>query len=1149
MRGGQNPHSLESSQPAVEGGCLAFAFDLQIFADPNPKTWVNGTKLTLGDEVHSMSVGDQFILQDGSGNEYATLKRVDEDDYKYRLKLAPAHISALKNIDLRAAGAANVLVQIEGIQDPNNDAYGALGKVVFTFAGGSLKGVGGGIILGTTLKGELGTTLTLLQGNFELDFEARKSTIKIETTDAVTLAWKTAHSYSEPNQQVRVEALGGGSPAKATYTYNCFTQPNENAKITVEKASTDGEPSYQDFVNKVGSTSPVFVAYEGAVIKGDGSGNAIPCGGTFQRSGGGIAYGQVIQVAATEADVVFRGVRYQWNGSQWDRYNCEDRVIFRKGAEGTIQNLSESYSKPLEITLKKGSISTGMAAGIAENPESETADNTIRITLANGGAILAENGDFDVSSGGLVSGMDTGETLSIGTETYRAAADGTKIQYMAKNLGSLQAGAVDLQKGGSIYIGGAGCKVTLAEGEADCTVAANGSITGLSEGNRLVLEQDGETYEGIVSEGKFSVTKDGVTKSCSLSDEGSIAEGALEKVLDEMVEELYALDPSKPQTIRTTPGQTKTPEAYNPKKDTIRISQASGALEADKLILTEDGLLTYGDSFAQGLAENGAVDLSKGEQGKSYYTARLTDKDGKNPQLAAWSGTRSATVDMRQETKGVIMKDGGNGKKDTFLGGKGKDDITLGAEDVAAGGKGNDNITMDKDASGAAVAIKNGDDHDKVTDFSFGFGEEANSVSLPGGMNQAGIDSRGRLKVGTATLEFAGTDLKTSGQTDLLLKDSHGTHKAAVGTSLKAEGELADIYYGTGKEAEADFSNSGESDLVIDLNNSSSYGKTTASVYNVQKVKGSDTADNTMVGQDGKNNTLIAGDGGSNRLYGGKGGRDHLVGSSTSEDTFYFGADSGRDEIENFGEEDVLGLLGGSLSQASFDAGGRLKLNWQDTNGNSSCLLFAEDMKDKVITYDLGNGAHGAKFGEKLTVADDTADLVDYYSSGSKAGDGELDISGGSDKKIWLDGSHGAVFDGFNKIDATAATGDMELAGGDKGDSILGGQGESSLWGGSGGNDYLTGGSGYNEFYFGRGEGHDVITDSNNGDKVMLYNVALEDIDPARTGMDASGNMVIRLQDGSSLTIRNYGAQGATTFQLSDSTWNYDRASGAWSQE
>ena len=293
-----------------------------------------------------------------------------------------------------------------------------------------------------------------------------------------------------------------------------------------------------------------------------------------------------------------------------------------------------------------------------------------------------------------------------------------------------------------------------------------------------------------------------------------------------------------------------------------------------------------------------------------------------------------------------------------------------------------------------------------------------------------------------------------------------------------------------------DFSDSGESNLVIDLNNSNKYGKTTASVLNVQKVKATDHADNTLVGQDGKDNTLIAGDGGSNRLYDGKGGRDRMVGSSTSEDTFYFGA-----------------------------------------------------MKDKAISYDPGDGLHGAKFGEKLTVTDDTADFVDYYSSGSKEGDGELDISGGSDKKVWLDGSHGAVFDGFNKVDASESTGNLELAGGEQGDSILGGRGESSLWGGAGGNDFLTGGSGYNEFYFGKGEGHDVITDSNSGDKVMLYNVALEDLDLARTGVGADGNMVIRLLDGSSLTIQNYSAQGASTFQLADSTWHYDRESGAWSQE
>ena len=65
----------------------------------------------------------------------------------------------------------------------------------------------------------------------------------------------------------------------------------------------------------------------------------------------------------------------------------------------------------------------------------------------------------------------------------------------------------------------------------------------------------------------------------------------------------------------------------------------------------------------------------------------------------------------------------------------------------------------------------------------------------------------------------------------------------------------------------------------------------------------------------------------------------------------------------------------------------------------------------------------------------------------------------------------------------------------------------------------------------------------------MLYNVALEDLDPAKTGMDSKGSMVICLTDGSSLTLRNYSEQGAAVFQLSDSTWHYDRESGAWSQE
>ncbi|MBQ7497817.1 MAG: hypothetical protein IJU00_08315, partial [Selenomonas sp.] len=89
---------------------------------------------------------------------------------------------------------------------------------------------------------------------------------------------------------------------------------------------------------------------------------------------------------------------------------------------------------------------------------------------------------------------------------------------------------------------------------------------------------------------------------------------------------------------------------------------------------------------------------------------------------------------------------------------------------------------------------------------------------------------------------------------------------------------------------------------------------------------------------------------------------------------------------------------------------------------------------------------------------------------------------------------------------------------------------------------------GENEFYFGKGEGKDVITYSNNDDKVMLYNVTLEDIDGSRTGVNKEGRMVIALNDGSALTIQNYKSHGAETFQLADSTWTYDKKTGNWAQ-
>jgi hypothetical protein len=43
--------------------------------------------------------------------------------------------------------------------------------------------------------------------------------------------------------------------------------------------------------------------------------------------------------------------------------------------------------------------------------------------------------------------------------------------------------------------------------------------------------------------------------------------------------------------------------------------------------------------------------------------------------------------------------------------------------------------------------------------------------------------------------------------------------------------------------------------------------------------------------------------------------------------------------------------------------------------------------------------------------------------------------------------------------------------------------------------------------------------------------------------------MVIALNDGSTLTLKNYGSHGATTFQLADGTFSYDRNTGSWQEK
>ena len=91
----------------------------------------------------------------------------------------------------------------------------------------------------------------------------------------------------------------------------------------------------------------------------------------------------------------------------------------------------------------------------------------------------------------------------------------------------------------------------------------------------------------------------------------------------------------------------------------------------------------------------------------------------------------------------------------------------------------------------------------------------------------------------------------------------------------------------------------------------------------------------------------------------------------------------------------------------------------------------------------------------------------------------------------------------------------------------------------------LAGGKGHNDFYFGKENGHDLITNFNEGDDIDFFNVSLADIQAAGV---QEGNMGILLKDGSSLTMQNYSNQGNASFHLTDSSWSYNKETSSWVQ-
>ena len=199
----------------------------------------------------------------------------------------------------------------------------------------------------------------------------------------------------------------------------------------------------------------------------------------------------------------------------------------------------------------------------------------------------------------------------------------------------------------------------------------------------------------------------------------------------------------------------------------------------------------------------------------------------------------------------------------------------------------------------------------------------------------------------------------------------------------------------------------------------------------------------TLIG-DSNRNTLIAGNGYTS-LRGGA-GNDTLVGKGNSADkegwtNFFFMAGDGRDVIKDFG----------FIMPDNRGFGTEDKINVEYTDVNtvyvSNDKVIIEFDKDNQLILEDARGKH-FYINNLIAKADKNIaydGITDRYVAG---GGSNLTVDSTVDSaEIWLDNSHDTMFLGtpIRTLDASNVKGKTSLVGNEFNNTILAGQGDSSL--------------------------------------------------------------------------------------------------------
>lgn len=511
-------------------------------------------------------------------------------------------------------------------------------------------------------------------------------------------------------------------------------------------------------------------------------------------------------------------------------------------------------------------------------------------------------------------------------------------------------------------------------------------------------------------------------------------------------------------------------------------------------------------------------------------------------QTVWFTGNKLGSIDAKELEGDLLLKssyitkssDLQKIKPSTLISGKGNDTIFAGARAFVDAGAGDNLIYLTssrlrQNKRGATIAsVEEG----QTTVYGFNTGFEKTSDVLF-------FD-----KVDATDFNFDGTNLIVSNDkgakttlsnvakdtpfVQILVADETGLLKTDIAketATITVDDLSANAYIG--KNSGVDFSNVTKT-LLVNLSESIDNSNTSELMFEGITQVTAGGGYSSLIGSEA-NETLSAGTGNTSIWSGG--GNDSMVGMGDSTDkkgrtTFFFLAGDGYDTIDNFTfltPENSSSNLDDKIDITADNEVTNVRIAGNDVvvqiNGSNDYLTLKEavgkDFRindriakvDQNIAYDGLANCYVASGGSSLTV------------------DSSVDSA-----EIWLDNSRGTLFLGkIFTLDASAVKGNTSLVGNDFNNTIIAGQGDSSLWGGSSSsNDLLIGGKSQNTFFYFMDNGRDTIQGANNGDKVILDNISLDQIISTNITADA---VFINFNDGGSLKV---DGQSDVTYQLAD---------------